>query len=311
MNKPLLVIAGASGIVGRSLIEAAGTRYRIRVLSSSSGGALSGVEAIAWNPTAARQGDEQEVARVAEALTGAQALVNLAGASIEGGRFNAAHRSRIYDSRIDSTTTLVAGFRRSAAPPRAWLQASGIHFYGDRGDELLDEKASKGQGFLADMCEAWEGAVEPVRGHARVVACRFGLVLASEAPLWRRLVTPIKLGVGGRLGTGRQWWSWICAEDLSRALLYLIEQDGGEGSYNLSAPEPVRQLELFRALAQRLRRPAFFPAPAPLLRVVLGGAADALVLASTRVVPAKLQREGFEFRRPTVSEALDKLVRSR
>ncbi len=135
--------------------------------------------------------------------------------------------------------------------------------------------------------------------------------MGREAPAWQKLLTPLKLGVAGPLGSGEQWWAWIHAHDLAAAALYLIENDASEGVYNLTAPEPTRQKELIRAAAARLKRPAVLPAPAPLLRLALGGVADALLLASTKAIPARLQAEGFTFRYPTLDAALDELLEKR
>jgi uncharacterized protein (TIGR01777 family) len=311
MEKPILVVSGASGVVGKAIANAAKERYRIRTLTREPSG-KQGVEEVAWNPRAAREGDDASLSTVASALEGARAVVNLAGTSLDNGRLDAKHRREVLESRIDSTTTLVAALKRLAAPPPVWLQASAVGYYGDRGDETLTEEASKGEDFaLADICETWEAAAQSAREHSRLVITRFGLVLGREAPAWQKLLTPLKLGVAGPLGSGEQWWAWIHAQDLAAAALYLIENDASEGVYNVSAPEPTRQKALIRAAAARLKRPAVLPAPAPLLRLALGGVADALLLASTKAIPARLQAEGFTFRYPTLDAALDELLEKR
>ncbi len=310
MEKPILVISGASGVVGKAIIAAAKSRYRIRSLTRQPRG-KQGVEEVAWNPRAAREGDDASLSTVASALEGAQAIVNLAGASIDAGRLDAEHRRKVLESRVDSTTTLVAALQRLAIPPPVWLQASAIGYYGDRGDEALTEEASKGKNFvLADICEAWEAAAQRARERSRLIITRLGLVLDRDAPAWQKLLTPLKLGVAGPLGSGEQWWAWIHAFDVASAVLYLIENEASEGVYNLTAPEPVRQRNLIRAAAARLKRPAVLPAPAPLLRLALGGVADALLLASTKALPTRLQAEGFAFRYPTLDAALDELLYS-
>ena len=192
----------------------------------------------------------------------------------------------------------------------SWYQASAIGYYGHRGDEVLTEAAGPGEDFdLADLVLRWEASAAPVREAARLVVGRGGLVLAHDAPAWRRLVLPVRLFLGGPLGSGRQWYAWIDADDQARAMLHLLENPSSEGAYNLTAPEPVRQLELTRAAAQRLNRPAFFPVPAAILRLALGGTADALLLPSARAIPANLESEGFEFRWPTMAAVMDKLYR--
>lgn len=310
MAKPLMVIAGASGVVGRHLIAAAKTRYDLRVLTRSvQGDEPEGVQAVRWRPAAFKEGNDDALETLAEQLSGAQVLVNLAGASIAAGRLGKAHRRRVLESRVDSTATLVAAFRRAATPPPVWLQASAIHYYGNRGDELLTEDAGPQDSFfLSDVCQAWEAAAQTVAGETRQVTGRFGLVLAKDAEAWQKLLLPIRLFVGGPLGSGRQWYAWLHAEDLAQALLFLAEDPRAEGAYNLCTPEPVRQATLARAAAARLARPAALPVPAFALQLAVGGVADALLLPSSRVIPARLEQAGFRFKYPTLADALESLL---
>jgi len=306
--RPVLVIAGAGGVIGRHLIDAARARYDVRTLTrKADGNAPEGVTAIEWNPDATKEGDEAALGRVAEALEGAAALVNLAGASIANGRLDDAHKRRVVESRVNSAQTLLEAHRRCDAPPPVWFQASATGYYGDQGDTPLTEDAADGGDFvLTDICKRWETAAGDANG-ARLVVGRIGIVFAQDAPGWRRFVLPIKLFLGGPFGSGRQWYPWIDADDLARSILFLIEGEG-HGVYNLTAPEPVRQGDLTRMVASRLSRPARLAAPPFALRLALGGLADALLLASARVLPARLQAEGFSFDCPTIERGLDKLL---
>ncbi|MGB7549276.1 MAG: TIGR01777 family oxidoreductase, partial [Terracidiphilus sp.] len=205
----------------------------------------------------------------------------------------------------DSTralTTLLAGLRR---PPRALLVASAVGIYGDRGNELLDESSAPGTGFLADLCRQWEAAAEPaVEAGIRVVHLRFGVVLGPGSGALAQMLPLFRLGLGGALGSGRQWMSWISLADAIAAILFALETPALAGPVNLTAPHPVTNAEFTRALARQLRRPAFLPAPAFALRLALGQMADEALLASTRAVPGRLMEAGFRFAHPTVSEAL-------
>jgi uncharacterized protein (TIGR01777 family) len=264
--KPTLVLAGGSGLIGRHLITAALPRYQVVLLTRRiDGSEPAGVQALAWQPRAAREGDEASVERLAQALSGTQAVVNLAGASIAKGRLGEAHRRRVSESRADSTTTLLEACLRTERPPAAWFQASAVGYYGDSGDRELFEDAAPGSDALAHSCLAWEGAAAPLAEHTRLIVGRIGLVLAKDAPAWQMYLAPIRLGLGGRLGSGRQWYAWIDADDLAHAILFLLENEACQGVYNLTTPQPVRQLDLSRKAAARLGPAA--PARSRRLRV--------------------------------------------
>lgn len=307
MERPRIVIAGAGGVIGRALLDASAERYE-RVVLTRGGTAPAGVAAVRWSPSAAHDGDETELERLAAVLDGAAALVNLAGSSIAAGRLDEAHVQRLLVSRVQAGATLVEACQRAGAPPPVWFQASGIDVYGDGGEHELDEDASvEGEGPISRVGRAWEGSAEPARAFARVILGRIGVVLAPDAPAWQKLLLPIRLFVGGPLGSGRQWFPWIEAGDLARAMLFLIESPEAEGPYNLVA-EPARQIEVTRAAARRLRRPAIVPAPAFALRLVLGQLADVLLLSSKRAVPRRLREAGFAFEAPTIDEAVRRLL---
>ena len=308
MAPPRLVIAGAKGVVGRHLVGAARDRYDLTVLTRSVDGAEpAGVRAVAWNPRAAREGDRAAIGALAEVLDGSRALVNLAAVSLSAGRLGPEHAARVVDSRVDGADTLVAANAAAVSPVEVWFQASAVGYYGDRGDEILTESSGAGDDFLASIVRTWEGAAQPAAERSRLVTGRFGLVLAGDAPAWQRYLLPIRLLLGGALGSGKQWYPWIDGHDLARAILWLIETDDAEGAYNLTAPEPVRQAELSRAAARKLGRPASMRVPAFALRLALGRVADAVVLPSIRALPERLLGSGFVFEAATIEQEMTRL----
>ena len=310
MSNPVLVLAGSGGPIARHITEHARDRYDVVALTRSVDGTEpAGTRAVSWHPSAASEHDEAALDALAATLQGAVAVVNLAGASIGDGRMDAEHRRRVRQSRLQSTETLVTAVARCAEPPQVFVQASASGYYGDRGDERLDEDAGPGdEGPLTVVAKDWEEASEPVEMHTRRVVTRFGLVLAKDAPAWQRLLTPIRWLDAGRLGSGDQWWPWVDADDLARAILFLIEQPEARGAFNVCAPHPVRQKEFSRRVAARIGRTALVPAPAFALRLVLGRTADLLLLASQRMVPGRLQELGFSWESPELDDLLDKLT---
>lgn len=308
-----LVIAGASGVVGRALTAAAaaaGRTVRLLSLREAPPGA-AGPSVVRWHPEAAAAGNETALNAVVRAVDGAAAVVNLAGASIGDGSLNAAHRARVLQSRLDATTALVRAFAAAANPPAALVNASAVGYYGDRGDERLTEASAPGRGFLSDVCVRWEEAAHAARdlpNAPRLAIARLGLVLAPDADAWRRMLGPIRWGVGGALGSGLQWWSWIAAQDAAAALLRFAFDAESAGVYNVVAPAPVRQIDLTRAAARALGRPAVLPAPAFALRLALGEVADALLLPSQYVLPARLTADGFVWREPDIASFVPRLV---
>lgn len=310
MSLPRLVIAGASGVVGRHLVAAAKDHYDITVLTRSvDGDEPEGTRAVAWNPRAVREGDDAALETLSEELENSFAIINLAGASIGSGRLGLDHRARVLNSRIDSTETLVTAFEGTVNRPQVWFNASATGYYGDRGNEVLDETSGSQDGFfLADVVKHWEDATSPIRDDTRLIIGRLGLVLAKDADAWQRMIMPIKLFVGGPLGSGQQWYSWIDADDLARAVLYLLANDEARGVYNFTTPEPVRQAELASKVAQKLERPSFIPAPEFALKLALGGVADALLLPSAKVMPERLLETGFEFTHPDIDSELEHIL---
>jgi len=252
MEKRKLIIAGAGGVVGRHLVTVAQESYDITVLTRKiDGDEPVGTTPVAWNPRAAKEKADNALSELAEVLSGAFAVINLAGASIDDGRMDDEHKNRVLESRVDSTDTLVEAFKRADAPPPAWFNASAVGYYGDRGDEvLLETSSAQDTFFLSKVSQAWEDAARQIEGETRLIIGRLGLVLAKDAPAWEKFIMPIKLFVGGPLGDGKQWYAWIDADDLARGVLYLLEHPEAQGVYNFTAPNPVRQLTLTK---KRLR----------------------------------------------------------
>ncbi len=296
-KSPGIILSGVSGMLGTALRNAFAVR-RIPTLQLIRGPAFAGNQ-LTWNPVASPAISDPS------ALEGSTAAIHLSGASVAGRRWTPAYRREMTSSRVVSTralATLLAGLRH---PPRALLVASAVGIYGDRGDELLDEASPPGTGFLAGLCAQWEAAAEPaVKAGIRVVHLRFGVVLGPGRGALGQMLPLFRLGLGGRLGNGRQWMSWISLADAIEAILFALEAPSLVGPVNLTAPAPVTNAEFTRALALQLRRPAILPAPAFALRLAFGQMADEALLASARAVPTKLLSVGFRFAHPTVEAAL-------
>jgi len=239
-----------------------------------------------------------------EVMSGADAVVNLSGASIEGRRWTESYKRQVLSSRLEATATLVDAILAAGEhAPAALLSASAVGYYGDTGDEIVDESHPAGSGFLADVCRKWEAAAARADGHTRVVVLRTGLVLSREGGLLGRLRPLVKAGLGGKLGSGRQFQPWIALPDHLAATRFVLNTDV-RGAVNLTGPAPVRQDEFVAEMGRILHRPTVLPAPAFALRVALGGLADEGVLVGQRAVPAVLETAGFSFAYPTVSAAL-------
>jgi uncharacterized protein (TIGR01777 family) len=290
-----VAISGAGGLIGRRLTEylrAQGWQVARFVRRPA-----TDVLEIPWEPAAGLLDSA--------ALAGLDGVVHLAGESVAAGRWNATRRAAILDSRVRGTELLCGALARLAQPPRVLIAASAVGYYGDRGDELLTEESSPGAGFLADVCRQWEAACQPARDAGiRVVNLRIGMVLARDGGALARLLTPFRLGLGGRLGNGRQYMSWITREDLVRAMAHLLCMDTVAGPVNGVAPEPVSNAEFTRTLGHVLRRPTFCRVPAAGVRLLMGQMGRELLLASTRAVPERLTASSFVFKQPHLEAAL-------
>lgn len=296
LDRPLkIAITGASGLVGARLsafLRAGGHEVFPLVRRRPRAG-----NEIFWSPGSGEID--------AAALEGIDAVVHLAGVSIAGGRWTKARKTAIRDSRVEGTRLLARTLAELREPPRVFVSASAVGYYGDTGNTTLTERSPAGDGFLADVCESWESAALPAaRAGIRVVHPRFGLVLAGEGGLLPILAKVFQTGVGGPLGNGKQFMSWIGLDDLVGILLEAIVNDGLDGPVNAVAPHPVSNRTFSKTLAAVLRRPALFPTPAPLMRLAAGQLADELILASQRAVPERLEEAGFRFAFPTLEQTL-------
>jgi uncharacterized protein (TIGR01777 family) len=293
------LVTGATGFIGRHLVA---TLERPVVLSRDPDEArrlLGDVEAYAWQPEAGPPAPA--------ALDGVDVIFHLAGESISG-RWSERKKRAIRESRVAGTHHLVAGLAACAKRPRALISASAIGFYGDRGDEVLDEESATGRDFLAEVCRAWEDEAGRARSLGMRVACvRTGIVLGADGGALERMLGPFRLGLGGRLGRGDQWMSWIHLDDELGLLRHAAARDEIDGPLNVVSPTPVRNVDFTTALAFALGRPAILPAPRFALRLAFGELADAL-LASQRVMPRVAERTGYRFLHPTLDGALVDLL---
>ncbi len=295
-----ILLTGASGLIGSALTaKLTDAEHEVTRLVRSSPNRER--REIQWDPSAGRLD--------AAALEGFDAVVHLAGESIATGRWTAAKKERIRSSRVQGTRLLAETLARLQRPPEILVSASAIGYYGDRGDEELDEGSAPGSGFLAEVCRQWEAAAEPA-GEAgiRVVHPRIGLVLSATGGVLAKMLPMFRLGLGGPIGSGRQYVSWITLDDLVGAICHVIATDSLSGPVNAVAPEPATNREFTRALGRALRRPARLPAPAFALRAMLGTMADELLLASTRVIPRRLVDSGFAFDDPDLEPAFRRLL---
>ena len=237
------------------------------------------------------------------------AVVHLGGASVAE-RWTPKVRRNIRSSRIDATRILCERLAMARRPPRVLLCASAVGFYGDRGEEILTEQSPAGSGFLPEVCTAWEAATQPAQDAGiRVVHLRFGIVLSPNGGALKKMLPPFRFGLGGRLGTGHQWMSWVSLPDIVRAISFLMERDDLSGAFNLTSPHPVTNQTFTRALARAVRRPAIFPVPKTALRLAFGAMADEGLLSSSRAVPERLQQAGFVFEHDEIRPALEALLR--
>lgn len=295
-----IVVSGASGLIGRALVarlRAGGHEVR-RLVRRPVDMPPTGPDEVHWMPT---QGEVD-----ATSLEGTDAVVNLAGENIADQRWNEAKKQRIYDSRVKSTALLSETLARLERRPGVLVSSSAIGFYGSRGNDVLTEESSPGQGFLAYVASAWEAATRPAElAGIRVVVVRTGVVLSEAGGAMERMLPAFRLGLGGRIGKGEQWMSWIAMADLLRIFERVITDAALAGPVNAVAPEPVRNAHFTAVLGRALGRPTLLPVPAGVMRMMLGKEmAEELVLASTRVKPEKLRAAGFEFEYPTVEAAI-------
>lgn len=295
-----IAIAGGTGMLGRAVaavLEEQG--HSLLLLSRRARIAPRYEQVVQWDPVSGPV--------PADALSGVQAVINLAGEPVSG-RWTSAKRDRIRVSRVQGTANLVSGMLDARPGPQLLISTSAIGYYGPRGDQVLNERASSGDGFLAQVARDWEVAAEQFAATGRrLVTMRLGIVL-GHGGAFKQMLPLARLGLGGPLGGGRQWWSWIHIADVCRFVVRALDDLECVGTYNLTAPEPIRQCDFARVLGGVLGRPAFLPAPAFGLRLVLGGFSSEL-LDSKRVIPERLQNAGWQFAYPDLESAFEGLIR--
>jgi len=290
-----VVVTGSTGLIGTALVRALQARgdevTRLVRRVPTTGEAR-------WDP----EGGQIE----APSLEGADAVVHLAGVGIGDHRWSEDHKRAVLDSRVKGTTLLAQTVAALNDKPAVIASASAMGYYGLRGDEVLTEDAEAGTGFLADVCKEWEGATRPAEdAGVRVVHLRTGIVLSPDGGALKQMLLPFKLGLGGRIGSGRQWWSWIAIDDEVGAILHLIDNGTERGPVNVTAPNPVTNEQFTRTLNGVLHRPTLLPTPTFALRAMFGReAVDEMFLGGQRVVPARLQADGYGFRHPDLEGAL-------
>ncbi|WP_372462808.1 TIGR01777 family oxidoreductase [Streptomyces parvulus] len=294
MERSRIVVAGASGLIGSALVRSltADGHEVVRLVRH----APRSADEVRWDP---------ENGRVdAAGLDGCDAVVNLAGAGVGDRRWTDAYKTRIRSSRVHGTTALAEAVAAMERPPRVFVNGSAIGYYGETGDRAVDESASAGEGFLPALCVEWEAAAAPAReAGVRTVFTRTGLVVSSGGGAWGRLFPLFRAGLGGRLGDGSQYWSFVALHDEVAAIRHLLEREDLSGPFNLTAPQPLTNREITAAMGRVLRRPTPFPVPAAVLRAALGEMAGD-VLGSARVLPARLEESGFRFAFPEIDGAI-------
>lgn len=325
-----VVIAGSSGLVGTALVKAlaANGHKVVRLIRSGSGankeqpsnkagkkrevsqeagrhGEAGNAISVAWNPTTCDLEGDEPFGAEQEKVEGADAVVNLAGASIAGEHWTKERKALIRSSRVHITRELVCSLEKLSVPPKILVSASAVGYYGNRGDEVLTEESKPGEDFLGRTCQEWEAeAVKAETLRIRTVRARFGIILAKHGGALPQMMRPFKFGVGGRIGSGQQWMSWITLQDVVGIIRHALENRAISGAVNVVAPNPVRNADFVQALGRAMHRPAKLPAPAFALEFLLGEMAEALLLSSQRVIPARLGQLGYKFQHPDLPKAL-------
>lgn len=287
-----VLISGASGLVGTEVsrqLRASG-HQAIHLVRRP----VRNDNELFWDPTTGNID--------ASFLESVDAVVNMAGATTGKIPWTNKYMQELISSRIDSTKTLVNAINKCSNPPKVLISGSASGFYGDQGDRWLSEEAPKGAGFLADLASAWEN--EALKANTRVVLARTTMVMSKKLGALGRLLPLIKLGVGGPLGSGKQWWAWISLEDEARAIIHLINTASASGPYNLTAPQPATCEQIIHELGRQLKRPTFLRVPAFAMRLLIGVAADELLLCSQKMTSHRLEETGFEFSHPNLTKSV-------
>jgi hypothetical protein len=294
-----ILVSGSHGLVGKALIASlTSDGHEIVCLVRSK---PSGAAEVEWDPNQGRID--------AANLEGLDAVVHLAGESIASSRWSDEKKRAIRESRVKGTALLSEALSKLSRPPAVFLSASAIGYYGNRGDELLTEKSLPGNDFLADVCVEWENATKPaIEKGIRTVHARFGIILDAKEGALAKMLTPFRMGIGGRIGGGKQWMSWIAIEDVVNGLKFLIGDGTVSGPLNFTAPNPVTNAEFTKTLGRVLSKPTFFPVPEFGVKLAFGEMGEALLLGSQRVKPDVLEQKGFGFTYPTLGSALKHLL---
>ncbi len=298
MPSPRVLVTGASGPVGSALLPSLKSEgFAVTRLVRNT---ASGPDQIVWDPSRPLSPD---------IASGFDAVIHLAGESIVG-RWTAAKKRRIIESRSDGTRHLAEALAQAAKRPRVFISASAVGYYGSRGDEILREESLSGDGFAAEICRQWEGATEPATAAGiRTAQMRIGVVMAANGGALAAMRTPFRLGLGGRLGSGRQWSSWVSVDDVVGAIQHVLNHDTLQGPVNTVSPNPVTNAEFTSTLAAVLHRPAIFPVPAFAVKLIFGEMGEELFLGSQRAEPAKLAASGYRFKHPVLKNALQDILR--
>ncbi len=297
-----ILITGASGLVGSHLVpELAGVGHKILTLSRSEAESDTEIE---WD---AETGFEKaELAK----MEGVNAVIHLAGESVAGLNWSEEKKGRIRDSRVNGTRILIEGLKKLKKPPSIFIGASAVGYYGDRGDEKLTETSPAGEGFLAEVCQEWEAETDRAKDFgARTAKIRIGLVLTKEGGALGTMLTPFSYGVGGVVGSGKQYMSWISLDDLVRIFIFVLNNEDVEGIVNATSPNPVRNEEFTRVLGKVVRRPTFIPVPEFGVRMLLGEMGEQLLLEGARVFPEKLEETDFKFEYEKLESALKNAIK--
>ena len=298
-----ILISGSHGLVGKALVTSL-TNDGHEVIRLVRRERQMGAPEVAWDPKRGVIDGEH--------LEGLEAVVHLAGESIADGRWSDEKKRRIRESRVQGTQLLIQALTQLNHPPKTFLCASAIGYYGDRADETLNEASSPGKNFLSNVCVEWEGATRPAAEKGiRVVNLRFGIILSADGGALAKMLTPFRMGIGGRIGSGKQWMSWVALDDVVAAIRRALTDASLAGPVNIVAPNPVTNAEFTKRLGQVLARPTLFPVPAFGARLAFGEMADALLLSSQRVDPVRLKQAGYQFLEPELTGALRRSLRGR
>jgi uncharacterized protein (TIGR01777 family) len=297
-----ILVSGATGLIGSAVTRNLSSRG-VDVLQLVRKPPRNEAQEILWDPTKGIENTGK--------LEGLDAVIHLAGEPIAEGRWTEEKKLRIRESRVRGTSILAAALAGLARKPRLLLSASAIGYYGSRGSEVLTEESSPGDDFLARVCHDWEEATAPAaQAGIRVVQMRFGIILSSKGGALARMLKPFKMGVGGRLGSGRQYMSWIAIDDVVGVIDHLLEEESVSGPVNTVAPNPVTNREFTEALGEALSRPTLFPVPKFAMRLAFGEVSDIALLASQRVEPARLKASGYIFKYPELKAALSHILKA-